>query len=89
MSRQKKRRQAAAKITGAVQSPAAYKLIIQTNSPYCEVTDSVRGDVNVLKKLDCAVTLISGKNMVPAEMVQEMGYTYSLNTKTKTLKLKQ
>ena len=79
--------QAADQITGAVQSPAVHKMIIQTNSPYCELTDSVRGDVNVPKKLDCAVTLVNGKNMVPVEMAEEMGYTYSLNTKTKTITL--
>jgi len=31
-------------------SPNVHKMLLQTDSPYCELTNSISGDINVLKK---------------------------------------
>lgn len=68
-------------------SPIIHKMVIQTNSPYAEITNSISGDANALKKLDGTVTLVKGKNMVPVEFTQEMGYNMAVSKTKKTVTL--
>lgn len=67
-----------------VQSPLATKLLIQTGSPYCEVTNSITGDVGVLKKTDSSVSMVNGRNMVPIRWAEYLGYEVAWNGTTKT-----
>lgn len=72
-------------VDNEIKNVSIHKIIIQTNSPYCEVTDSVRGDVQVLKKMDCSVTTQDGESKIPLIVAKQLGYDVVWEATTKTM----